>query len=233
MRKIIPTLLILLLCMSLWGCGTAETSVEETTVAPVESQSATASTEATELAERMETYCDEKGNTIVVNISPDGSRTETCNYSDGRMVSIYNNPATGEYSEMEFSKDMVLICSKGYNPEQDRYSEVEYYENGKEKQSSAREPSTGFTSEQEYYENGNRKYIKTCDPKMEREIQYNEDGYCTYSKCINYRDDGSAYYEIECFGDEAGNLVKVIENGEEITDKKFLSDRVGEYHFRQ
>ena len=233
MRKVMPMLLMLLLCMSLWGCGTAEKPVEETAVVPAESQSAAESTEATEPTERVETHYDENGNTIVVNINPDGSRTETCNYPDGRMVSIYNNPATGEYNEMEFSKDMVLIRTAGYDPKKDRYSEVEYYENGKEKRSSVREPSTGFTSEQEYYENGNRKYIKTRDPKTEREIQYNEEGYCTYSCCTNYRDDGSAYYEIECFGDEAGNLVKVTENGEEITDKKFLSDRVGEYHFRQ
>ena len=233
MRKVIPMLLILLLCMNLCGCGMGETPVEETAVAPVGSQPATESTEATEIAERVETHCDENGNTIVVSISPDGSRTETCNYADGRVASIYENPVTGEYNEMEFSKDMVLIRTKGYNPEKDRYSEVEFYENGNEKRSSVREPSTGFTSDQEYYENGNRKYIKTCDPKMEREIRYNEEGYCTYSCCTNYRDDGSAYYEIECFGDEAGNLVKVIENGEEITDKKFLSDRIGEYHFRQ
>lgn len=222
MRKVMPMLLTLLLCMSLWGCGTAEKPVEETAVVPAESQSASESTEPSEPDGKEETQS-----------LDDGSWAEIRRNEEGKLVSIHDNPETGEHIEMEFFDNFMLKRSSSYFPEMDRYSEVEYYENGNEKWASAREPSTGFTSEQEYYENGNRKYIKTCDPQMEREIQYNEDGYCTYSRCINYRDDGSAYYEIECFGDEAGNLVKVIENGEEITDKKFLSDRVGEYHFRQ
>ena len=108
-----------------------------------------------------------------------------------------------------------------------------FYENGTEKRASVREPSSGFTSEQEYYENGNRKYIKTRDPETGREIQYNEDGYCTYSCSESYREDGSIYYKLECFGDETGKLTKAIENGEEINDAKFLADRTNEFNFRK
>lgn len=261
MKKVWFVMLALLLCMGLWGCGKQEKSAEEATIVPTQSQPATESTEEVETVEGVEnenkntvqisydekgkmvqtyydengdmiqTYYDEAGNTIVACIAPDGSRTETRNNIDGSMVSIYENPATGEYIETEFSKDFTRMREKSYSPATDRYVEAEFYENGNMKWSNVQEPSSGFTSEQEYYENGNRMWIKTRHPEEEMEAQYNEEGYCTYYHSSYRLTDGSPY-EIECFGDETGKLTRIIENGEETDDEKLFNLYIGSYNFR-
>lgn len=263
MKKMLVGMLILLLCVGLWGCGNQKEPVEEATAVPTQSQLVVESTEPAEEVETyyddngntveisydengnaVQTYCDEDGNTvqtyndengnaIVVCIAPDGSRTETCNNTDGSMVSIYDDPATGAYIETEFSKAFVRIREKGYDPATGRHTETEYYENGNLKWANVWNPSSGFTSEQEYYENGNRKWMKTREPDKDEEMdaQYNEEGYCTY-----YR---SSYifkkepYEIECFGDETGKLIKVIENGVETDDAKLFALCISNYNFRK
>lgn len=227
MKKGFALLMVLLLCTGLWSCAKQETSPEEAGSVPTQNQVPPETTEPSESGGEEETQNSEPQ-------SPDdGSWAEIRRNEEGKLVSIHDNPETGEHIEMEFFDNFMLKRSSSYFPEKDRYSEVEYYENGKEKWSSIREPSTGFSSEQEYYENGTRKYIKTQDPKKGREMQYNEEGYCTYSHSMNYRDDGSVYYEQECFGDETGKLTKVIENGEEVKDAKILADRINEFGFRK
>ena len=230
MKHIAAVLLALLLCMGLWSCAKQETSGEEAVSAgnqarPEHSGPSEPSGEPglTGPEEEETRYSEDQSPT-------DSSWAEIRRNAEGKLVSIYENPATGEYSEMEFSDDFKLRRSVSYNPATGRHSEVEYYENGKEKKAVSREED--FTSEQEYYENGNRKQIKTRTSKTAREMQYNEEGYCTYSHCADYREDGSIYYEIECFGDETGKLTKVIENGEQIADARFLADRINEYNFR-
>ena len=262
MKKVWFIMLSLLLCMGLWGCGKQEKSAEETAIAPSQSQPVTESTEEVETVESAEnedintvqisydekgksvqtyydengdmvqTYYDEAGNTIVVCIATDGSRTETRNNIDGSVVCIYDNPVTGEHTEMEFSVGMIPIRQKSHDPSIDRYTEVEFYENGNLKWSKVQEPSSGVTSDQEYYENGNRKWIKTSHPDEEREARYNEEGYCTYYHSSSRRVNGKPY-EIECFGDETGKLIRILENGEETDDEKLFDLCIGSYDFRQ
>ena len=258
MKKVWLVVLPLLLCMGLWGCGKQETAAEESAIVPTQSQSFTENAEIVEPVENedentveisydekgkmvqsyydedgnmVQTYYDEEGNTIVVCIEPDGSRTETRNNIDGSLVSIYENPATGEYIETEFSKDFVRIREKGYIPSRDKHVETEYYENGNLKWSHVQEPSSGVTSEQEYYENGNKKWMKTSHPQEEREAKYNEEGYCTYYHSTSRLKNGDPY-EIECIGDEAGKLIRIIENGEETDDEKLFDLCIGSYNFR-
>ena len=107
-----------------------------------------------------------------------------------------------------------------------------YYENGNLKRSDVREPSAGLNSEQEYYENGNKKWMKTKHPDEKMEAQYNEEGYCTYFHSSYCLLDGTPY-EIECFGDETGKLIRVVENGEETDDEKLFDLCIGSYDFRQ
>ena len=263
MKKILFMILPLLLCVGLWGCGKQAVLIEETTVVSTQSQSAAESTETVESVEgekneventveidydeagtMVQTYYDEAGNmvqtydyadgsTSVVCIAPDGSRTETRNNLDGSMVSIYNDPATGEYIETEFSKDFVRIREKGYYPDADRYTETEYYENGNLKWTDVREPASGFISQQEYYENGNSKEIKIRQLEVgeEMDAQYNEEGYCTYYRSFCYID--REPYEIECFGDENGRLIKIVENGEETDDTMLYDLYIQNCNFRK
>ena len=251
MKKVCFAVLALLLCIGLWACGNQEQPEEETAIVPTLSQPATENTKAVAFVEDvenkdehtvksyydedgnlMETYDDEAGNTIVVCTAPDGSITETHNNTDGSMVSIYHNPATGEYIETEFSKDWVRVREKSYNPSTDRHVETGYYANGNLKWSHVQQPSAGFTSEQEYHENGNRKWIKTTHPDEEMEARYNEEAYCTYYHSSWRLPDGSPY-EIECFGDETGNLTKIIENGVETEDEKLFDQYIKNCNFRQ
>lgn len=227
MKKTVAALLMVLLCMGLWSCAKQEPSPEEAVSAPTQSQTHPENTEPSEPGGEAQTQYSE------TQSPTDGSWAEIRRNEEGTLVSIHDNPETGEHIEMEFFDNFKLKRSASYNPKIDRYSEVEFYENGNEKWASVREPSTGFTSEQEYYENGNRKYIKTRSPKEAREMQYNEDGYCTYSYSAAYRKDGSLSGEVECFADETGKLTKVIKDGEEIKDEKFLSDRIREFGFRE
>ena len=224
--KHIAAILLALLCMGLWSCAKQEASAPDQSRMHTEHTGPSEPSEASELTEPVEEetqYEEDQSPT-------DSSWSEIRRNAEGKLVSIYENPETGEYSEMEFSDDFKLMRSVSYNPATGRHSEVEHYENGNEKKAVTR--AADFTSEQEYYENGNRKYIKTRTSKTAREMQYNEEGYCTYSHSADYRDDGSIYYEIECFGDKTGRLTKVIENGEQINDARFLADRVNEYNFR-
>lgn len=106
------------------------------------------------------------------------------------------------------------------------YSETHYFEDGTSK-SVYDNPVTGEHSEQEYFENGNMKQSKAWSPEYTMDERYDEEGYRTYFYSKN------ADWETECIADEAGKLIKVVENGTVYEDAATLVQYAANYNFHE
>ena len=175
-----------------------------------------------------ETFYDENGKvTRNVRIEADGARSESY-YENGKLSrNVYCNAATGEQIELEFYE----------NGQQKKYTDIgsadgsvsvqEFYENGNLKSSVFSDPVAGRGAEQECYENGDPKWNKSWSAEYAMETRYNEEGYYTY---FYYKDEETQF---ECFADETGKLVKVIENGEVKEDASTFARYEEYYNFRK
>lgn len=137
------------------------------------------------------------------DIRPDGSWSE----------SHYDENETPTYS----------ICVETDGSRRETY----YFENGNISKEISDIPTSGEHTETVYFEKGSVKYSKIQTQEYTQEEQYDEEGYRTYC----YSKD--ANYEIELTADEAGKLVKVIENGIEMEDSATLTWYAQNYNFRQ
>lgn len=142
-------------------------------------------------------------NVYYKHINPDGSYQETKCAENGNPMYSIEQHANGYYSEFR------------------------YHDNGNPRKIIIIDPASETHQEEEYYENGSMKCIKSQTPEHTTEEQYDEEGFHTYFYSKN------ADYEIELTADEAGKLVKVIENGNIIEDAATLAQYAQSYNFRQ
>ena len=163
----------------------------------------------------LETHCLDNGYTDENGIS----------YSGAMIYQKIINP-DGSWNEMHFDEKGTIIgdITMGVNGV---YREIFYYENRSTRLIVESNASTNSRNEMAYYESGNLEYTMIQTSRSTQEEHYDEEGYCTYF----YSKD--AGWEIELISDESGALVKILENGKEITDPAIMAQYAEGYNFKQ
>lgn len=152
---------------------------------------------------------EEDGSYWVTTTNEDGSVQKSHFSAEGILLGdTYTDPATGMYSETTYDENGTMLYNFYEDPEYGTRTESEYYPNGTLKKMTTTHTDSEAFDITEYYENGFLKFEHYMHEEgTGAEEHYNEAGYITYSHLITLTG------EEEYFGDEEGNLLKVVDDG--------------------